>query len=114
MIRRGPVDAKKQSKKFQLMDKKMRMRLRKKFEEENQFNQQEEGATGKIRTFKGRGGPGRGKSRARGSGGGFRRRSNLSNVMGRPKKPPIIGSERTDDTGSKIYTCHVLGCGKIF
>lgn len=38
----------------------------------------------------------------------------MSNVMGRPKKPPIIGSERTDDTGSKIYTCHVLGCGKIF
>lgn len=36
LIRRGgPADSKKHSKKFQLMDKKLRMRLRKKFEEEN-------------------------------------------------------------------------------
>jgi len=35
-------------------------------------------------------------------------------IIGRPKKPPIIGSEKTDETGTKIYTCHVLGCGKIF
>jgi len=52
--------------------------------------------------------------------------------MGRPKKPPLIASEKTDgkfiscfsfdlndefkniEGGSKIYTCHVLGCGKIF
>ncbi|TNV73102.1 hypothetical protein FGO68_gene4695 [Halteria grandinella] len=35
-------------------------------------------------------------------------------IIGRPKKPPIIGSEKTDESGTKIYTCHVLGCGKIF
>lgn len=34
--------------------------------------------------------------------------------MGRPKKPPIYGSERTDDNGTKIFTCHVFDCGKIF
>ena len=34
--------------------------------------------------------------------------------MGRPKKPPIYGSERTDEQGNKVYTCHVLGCGKTF
>jgi uncharacterized Zn-finger protein len=38
----------------------------------------------------------------------------LNLMIGRPKKPPIIGSEKTDETGTKIYTCHVLGCGKIF
>ncbi len=38
LIRRGgTADSKKHSKKFQLMDKKLRMRLRKKFEEENQM-----------------------------------------------------------------------------
>ncbi|CDW88817.1 protein kinase domain containing protein [Stylonychia lemnae] len=41
-------------------------------------------------------------------------KENQGSIIGRPKKPPIIGSEKTDEGGSKIYTCHVLGCGKIF
>jgi hypothetical protein len=52
-------------------------------------------------------------------------KENLGSIIGRPKKPPIMNSEKIDGSsirmfisliegGSKIYTCHVLGCGKIF
>jgi hypothetical protein len=52
-------------------------------------------------------------------------KENLGSIIGRPKKPPLLNSEKIDGTiinthslllegGSKIYTCHVLGCGKIF
>lgn len=54
------------------------------------------------------------RSRPSRSGGSSRRRPGNNQIMGRPKKPPIMGSERTDEGGSKTYTCHVLGCGKIF
>lgn len=59
-----------------------------------------------------------------GSGGAILRAGPNGTIIGRPKKPPIIGSEKTDgmlfkiliiiEAGTKIYTCHVLGCGKIF
>lgn len=109
------------------MDKKMRMRLKKKFEEEqNELLPKIDG--GKKSKGKGSAASKQPKSRARPrpSGGGSKRRAN-NQIMGRPKKPPIMGSERTDgkyflfiirlnivEGGQKTYTCHVLGCGKIF
>jgi hypothetical protein len=44
----------------------------------------------------------------------FAKENSLGNIIGRPKKPPLLSSEKTDEGGSKTYTCHVLGCGKVF
>jgi len=60
------------------MDKKLRMRLKKKFEDDNV-----------IKTKKG------GKLR----------------IKKKLRREPKVTS---DDGGNKIYTCHVLGCGKTF
>lgn len=116
----------------------MRIRMRKQFEEENMLIQQEcEKPSKKPLPKPKSGGNSRGsksgiKSRSRPSGGGSKAHRRLNNgIMGRPKKPPLIASEKTDgksrsilkrliihhssiEGGSKIYTCHVLGCGKIF
>lgn len=71
-----------------MMDKKLRMRLRKKFEEENNMALNKQATKAK------------GKSEGKPRNGGSRKKETLS--------------IEKEESGNKIYTCHVLGCGKIF
>ena len=89
------------------MDKKMRIRMRKQFEEENNMLIQREverppsrkpAPKPKSGASRGSGSKSGSKSRSRPSGGGMSKANRRLNngIMGRPKKPPLIASEKTD------------------
>ena len=100
------LDPRKASRKMQLMDKKMRIRFKKKFEEEQLRNQQED-----FESKKGKG-DSKGKGPAK-SGGGFKKKKGGGSKLNvsRAKKLGMAGEAIGIGTDSTRYGCK---CGKIF
>lgn len=100
---------KKTSKKLALMDKKLRARLRKNFEKDT--------PSVKPRPMKIKPQPKKKETLRLSSAAPSKTLQMRRRALGglsKPKKPPIYGSERTDETGNKVFTCHVFDCGKTF